>query len=565
MKCNFESKFLFSVFLFFLVFNSLKAIEFNHARYSGDLQERMLLNIQRLSETKYQPEHVFLTDEASGFWPGDTEGRTLLALVLEAQAAHQQPLYLQQIIDLIPEHLNAQGYMGYIYPDVIDEQQLSGNGWMLRALCEYYAWKKDEKVLPIIRSIAYNLFVVNKGFYAHYPISTQDRIKDVGEESGSRLNVVGRWKLSSDVGCVFIGMEGLIHAYQYAPSPELKEVIEEMIARFLEMPLLDLKAQTHASLTACRGLIRYAELENKPELIQRVSDVWKLYKAYGMTENYANYNWFKRYDTWTEPCAIVDSYMLAMQMWRHTHSVTYLNDAELIYLNALSHAQRFNGGFGCDNCPGLASKSNSLQITAQEAHWCCTMRGGEGLASLARYSIDTDRTGEVSFLQYHSGIFTIAGMNIEVKSEYPLGDVVKCFFRSVDPSIKRLYFHLPYNTKIKSIQKNGKMFKYTLDKGFIRLSNQFKPGDELVLQFDYLITVEKGLNCENTNASQFKVMRGPLLYGVNGSENSQIDQNSLKFIGTGIQARDVLLTPLYHKCDSTVEQSSGYKKQIIFN
>jgi hypothetical protein len=37
------------------------------------LQVRILKNFDRLEEKKYQPAHVFLTDEQSGHWQGDTE------------------------------------------------------------------------------------------------------------------------------------------------------------------------------------------------------------------------------------------------------------------------------------------------------------------------------------------------------------------------------------------------------------------------------------------------------------------------------------------------------------
>ena len=221
--------------------------------------------------------------------------------------------------------------MGIIYKDKMNEQQLSGNGWMLRGLCEYYAWKKDEKILQIITSIANNLFVKGKGFYAVYPIDPAVRDTNVGREAGTIQKTEGDWMLSSDIGCVFIGMDGLIHAYEYLRTPELKEVIEEMIHRFLMIDPIKIKAQTHATLTACRGLMRYAEITGDTYYIDEAEKRWLLYKSDGMTENHENYNWFDRFDTWTEPCAIIDSYLLAVQLWEHTMKPEYRDDAELIY------------------------------------------------------------------------------------------------------------------------------------------------------------------------------------------------------------------------------------------
>ena len=81
-----------------------------------------------------------------------------------------------------------------------------------------------------------------------------------------------------------------------------------MIHRFLMIDPIKIKAQTHATLTACRGLMRYAEITGDTYYIDEAEKRWLLYKSDGMTENHENYNWFDRFDTWTEPCAIIDSY-----------------------------------------------------------------------------------------------------------------------------------------------------------------------------------------------------------------------------------------------------------------
>lgn len=41
-----------------------------------------------------------------------------------------------------------------------------------------------------------------------------------------------------------------------------------------------------------------------------------------MTENYENFNWFQRPE-WTETCAVVDSYQLTLDLWKHTSETKY--------------------------------------------------------------------------------------------------------------------------------------------------------------------------------------------------------------------------------------------------
>ena len=68
----------------------------------------------------------------------------MLALIMHAQATGREPAFLDQILDHIPDMLNEKGYLGPVYADgVAHEQAMSGHSWMLRALTEYYQWKKD--------------------------------------------------------------------------------------------------------------------------------------------------------------------------------------------------------------------------------------------------------------------------------------------------------------------------------------------------------------------------------------------------------------------------------------
>lgn len=541
---------------------------------NGELRTRSLKNFDRLEESKYQPDNVFLTEKQSGGWPGDTEGRTILGLVMEAQASHREPRYLNEILRLLPAHLNKSGYMGTIYNGMLNEQELSGNGWLLRGLCEYYLWKKDKQVLPIIRSIAQNLFVAGKGLYKEYPIDPALRQSQGGGASGNISNTYHHWMLSTDIGCVFIGMDGAIQAYSILHLPELKEVIDEMINSFLSVDVVKIKAQTHATLTACRGLIRYADITGDNRYVDEVVKRWKIYKTDGMTECFGNYNWFDRYDTWTEPCAIVDSYMLAVQLWQHTGNSTYRDDAEQIYFNAIAHAQRVNGGFGCDNCPGLSSHCLNLQPVIDEASWCCTMRGGEGLGRAASYAYFTDGSS-VIIPFFHSSEATIHlsanhSVSIAQTTDYPFDS--KVILRITHSNARRLSLRLaaPYWTTQPLLTLNGKKSKFKKINGFIELRGSFKKGDVIAYTFKQDIHYENTLNKSNTQAGQFKVFYGPLLLAADSSENAEIHRgdkliktDKFSFVKAGTRIR---LVPVYQLLDPAVctQNKANYHRQVIF-
>ena len=92
-------------------------------------------------------------------------------------------------------------------------------------------------------------------------------------------------------------MEGLIHAYAHLKTSEVKAVIDEMFAKLREIDILKIQAQTHATLTACRGMIRYADITGDYSYVEWAEKVFNLYKEHGMTENHANYNRLEHYNT----------------------------------------------------------------------------------------------------------------------------------------------------------------------------------------------------------------------------------------------------------------------------
>ena len=72
-------------------------LAFENITVKGEMRTRALANFDRLERDKYLPQNLFITETQSGGWPGDTEGRTILALTLLAQATHRTPKYLSEI------------------------------------------------------------------------------------------------------------------------------------------------------------------------------------------------------------------------------------------------------------------------------------------------------------------------------------------------------------------------------------------------------------------------------------------------------------------------------------
>ncbi len=552
--------------------DGLQPVAFEAVDMRGELAERIERNFNRLEEDMYRPDSIFKS-QLSKTWPGDAQGRVVLGLVVDSRSSKRSPLYLEQILAAYPDNMNEQGYFGPLFDGILNEQQLSGNGWVLRGLCEYYEWTRDEKALSMITNIVDNLFMKGKGMYSNYPIDPADREKNLGDAIGDIVYSDNEWILSSDIGCIFIGMEGLIHAYKILGREDMREVIDEMMSRFLEIDLVAIKAQTHASLTACRGLIRYAEITGRTELIQEAAKRWELYCEYGMTENYENYNWFERYNTWSEPCAVVDSYMVAMQLWKHTRDARYIDQAELIYYNGLCHSQRFNGGFGCDFGPGEARHSHDLEVRTDEAHWCCTMRGAEGLASAVAYSYFTEEPNSLFVPFYHESTVTVpmgdGQMRLSQTTGYPFEHSVRfCVEQAVNASVE-LNLRLPVNTVNHRLVVNGEPTAFEVADNFAVLERQFVQGDVVEWSFEPVSKVAQSVvNSHNTTPGQYRAFYGVLLLGNEQGEaieldgTEQITRTGDFTFSVGDDAME--LTPVYHLMDPKVWSNNDYHKQLLF-
>lgn len=343
-----------------------------------ELAERIDLNAKRLEEGDYyRIDKVF--DNHQARWPGDKEGRALLAFVSHYKINGRKIECVDLMIDRMPSAVNEHWCFGPLASDEIFEQQLSGHSWLLRGLCEYYEQFSDERALMQVREIVKNLFLPTKTKYSSYPIIRADKLE--GGVSGYSIGVVDSWQLSSDVGCAFMAIDGLSHAYAITKDAEIRELVDEMIDVYLSIDKVALKVQTHCTLTAARGMMRMYALTGEHKYLAGATSIYDLYVFQGgMTYTYQNANWWGRYDTWTEPCAIVDSLMLALELYHVTGKEEYRTLAARVYHNGFATAQRDNGGAGTDTVvTDLAGGTDILASKMYEAYFCCTMRLAEGL------------------------------------------------------------------------------------------------------------------------------------------------------------------------------------------
>jgi len=507
----------------------MKPIDVNNIFIKGDLAVRSGLNYTRLEGEWYRPDEIFKAD--SHGWPGDWEGRVILALTLLEQSTHRTSAYLSEIISLLPENLNEKGYFGDILPDgKFDEQHVSGHSWMVRALTEYYKYKKDPTVLAILERMLREYLLPAKGAFAKYPIDPATKFENPGCWILSKLQTKTiHHAETSDAGCLFIMIDGATAAYEILKWQELKEIIEEMIERFMEMDLEALNIQTHATLSATRGILRFYEITGDKKYLEMAKQRFSLYKASAWTEAYGNFNWFGA-PRWTEPCGIIDSYIAAVTLWRLTGDSGYLNDAQLIYYNAFLHGSRVNGSFGTDRCLGAVETDDNLFLSPinYETYWCCTMRGGEGYAKAIEFCFFTE--DDAVYVPTYNSCEAILGLNsgtvrFEEITHYPACGIIKFKILEAPGSTISFRLFVPEFSNKTSLKLNGKPVDTKITDCFVSITEVFKPGDELELELDLSVRVAETSN-GNCIRGYHKFFSGPMLLGLkSATETNSLDGN----------------------------------------
>ncbi len=361
----------------------------------GELKERIERNIRRLTDKNYCSPEVFAK---GGNWPGDWQGRAILALCMQYESGGRtsESIFRQvkAIVEALPAHLNEDGYFGdRVDGECANEQQLSGNSWFVRGLCAYYRITGEKEIYELLRRIGENMFLPMKPFFRKYPVGE----RKLGGVGGHIVDCSTEgWELSSDVGCAFISLDGLTDLCLVVKDPELLSLAELMAEKFLSVDYCGCKFQTHAMLSGTRGVLRLAELTGEKRYLESAERNFSIYAREGVTVNYANFNWFRRPQTWTEPCAFVDSFILAVGLYKATGKEEYLRFANRVYFNAFRSAQRRNGGAGCETC--LWEENDELKIQLYEADFCCSMRFADGLNCVRENSLVCE--GEERYAAY---------------------------------------------------------------------------------------------------------------------------------------------------------------------
>ena len=214
--------------------------------------------------------------------------------------------------------------------------------------------------------------------------------------------------------------------------------------------------------------------------------------------------------SWTEPCAIIDSYMLAHQLWEVTGNSDYLNDSQMILYNGLYRGQRTNGGFGCDS----TGEYGFLEVRKEtyEAKWCCTMRGAEGLTYLSKTAVYIDEK-RITIPIFSDLSVHFPDLEILEKSSYPKNGYVKIRIEKGDGKVKDLCLFAPERCDGFQVKVDGKITRFSRENGFVVFNVVLNSGTESEYTFEQKLHLEQAKNNIYDNTHQFMIVYGTRVLG----------------------------------------------------
>lgn len=528
----------------------------------GELRARAIKNFARLHDAPYRPGAVGLRPYCSEGWPGDWEGRALLALSLLSKQLGVQSAFADGIVSWIKSICNAQGYRGEIIDwENINEQFFPSHSWLMRGLLEYAP--DDAEIRGWVGKILDNLYLPMAKYLENYPQREGERppLRQGGAQ-GALDNRFRGWLLSSDIGCLFISLDGISEACERLGREDLLPLLRRMADIFIRVdhtgkdgaPL-----QTHACLSGMRGILRVYRLTGDKRYLEAARQFFADYMRYGMSEYYANFDWF-RTPSWSEPCGVIDSYMLAMELWDITRERRYLDIATLIWYNGVLMGQRPNGGFGCDSC----AEDGWVRTTDfYEAFWCCTMRGGVGLGIPQRYAMSWD--GEDLLIPLHmDALFEIeGGLRIRERTRMPREGAVEFEVLSGQKEA-RLRVFIPECAKNLRVEMDGSALAFSHEDGFASFQCALRAGSRIRVLWDFCFHMEPTVGDLHAGAGLYTLRHGVLILGARKGTMAPLDPERLRMQDGAYFYGQEELEPLFDRYLKSDERLKAEAHQILF-
>jgi len=217
--------------------------------------------------------------------------------------------------------------------------------------------------------------------------------------------------------------------------------------------------------------------------------------------------WGHDVDPHDETCQTSDLLQLCYVLADFTGEARFLDRAELIYYNHIRYMQMHNGDFTAFNrLPGPQRGG--------DAWFCCGFWGGKALYEVARHVFASSPTAV-----YVNGYLPAAAtlkvgnspVHVDMEAGIPRSGEVRLTLKPEHRRVFALNCRVPSWAELRQLKVNGKALPPHLANGCLVLERAWKPGDQVLIQFDLPLRITADNSQDGLPAAKASLDGAPLV------------------------------------------------------
>lgn len=237
---------------------------------------------------------------------------------------------------------------------------------------------------------------------------------------------------------------------------------------------------------------------------------------------------------YAETCASIGMVFFSKQMLDITLDGKYADIIELeLYNGILSgmqlDGQRFFYVNPLEVNPGVSGELYGYQhVLPQRPGWyacaCCPTNTVRLLASLGQY-VFSENPQTIFANLFIGGTYDLEKARFQVESQYPWQGNITYRIQPKTEAVFSVALRIPQFAKNPRITVNGELQQAVAEKGYVYLSRTWAQGDVIQVEFDLPVRRIYANPAVRADADRVALMRGPLVYCMEGTDNPGLLQS----------------------------------------
>jgi len=321
--------------------------------------------------------------------------------------------------------------------------------------------------------------------------------------------------------------EYIVRAWEGPKGPNLVRKALEGLSVFQMFPGPDPKQKGYLSggaskayemMSCYEGLVELYRVTGEPKYLQAACKVFANIRDTEITLIGSGSSWERWCNgrarqaepvpEWMETCVTVTWMKFAAQLLRLTGEALYADQIERSAYNPLLAAQKDDGTWWCHYNP-LEGRREPAPAQCNMRQNCCVANGPRALNLLPALAVMRASDGPVVNF-YEPATVTFPETRLDIRSDYPRGNVVDIVVRPPAPKPFILRLRIPAWSRATTLAVNGRVLDAAVPGGYARLSRTWKPGDRVRLTLDFTVRREQ----DPGGSDRVAITRGPVVFAL---------------------------------------------------